>query len=97
MRRPSVSDMEDLINKPSTPLKPVGDGGPPSIVDIAESYSAVEGLIWDLLIAYHFNLRKKQLTSNAFWFQMKTKTKLKNCFYVMIFRCYWLHHCSSWG
>ena len=45
MRRPSVSDMEDLINKPSTPLKPTGDGGPPSIIDIAESYSAVEGLI----------------------------------------------------
>jgi len=43
MRRPSVSDLEDLINKPSTPLKPVGDAGPPAIVDIQESYSAVEG------------------------------------------------------
>lgn len=44
MRRPSVSDIEDLINKPSTPLKNIGDGGPPAIVDIQESYSAVEGL-----------------------------------------------------
>lgn len=43
MRRPSVSDLEGLIDKPSTPLRPVGDGGPPSIVDIQESYSAVEG------------------------------------------------------
>lgn len=44
MRRPSVSDLEDLINKPSTPLKPVGDAGPPAIVDIQESYQATEGL-----------------------------------------------------
>ena len=43
MRRPSVSDLEGLIDKPSTPLRAVGDGGPPSIVDIQESYSAVEG------------------------------------------------------
>lgn len=43
MRRPSVSDLEDLINKPSTPLRDVGDEGPPVIVDVAESYSAVEG------------------------------------------------------
>lgn len=46
MRRPSVSDIEDLINKPSTPLRAVGDGGPPAIVDIQESYSAVEGSKW---------------------------------------------------
>lgn len=45
MRRPSVSDIEDLINKPSTPLRSIGDGGPPAIVDIQESYSAVEGLM----------------------------------------------------
>lgn len=44
MRRPSVSDIEDLINKPSTPLRAIGDEGPPAIVDIQESYSAVEGL-----------------------------------------------------
>jgi hypothetical protein len=43
MRRPSVSDIEDLINKPSTPLRSIGDEGPPAIVDIQESYSAVEG------------------------------------------------------
>lgn len=43
VRRPSVGDLEDLINKPTTPLRPTGDGGPPSIVDIQESYSAVEG------------------------------------------------------
>ncbi|XP_037720926.1 twitchin isoform X30 [Drosophila subpulchrella] len=42
VRRPSVQDLEDLINKPSTPLRDVGDGGPPSIVDVQESYSAVE-------------------------------------------------------
>lgn len=43
MRRPSVSDLEGLIDKPSTPLRAVGNEGPPSIVDIQESYSAVEG------------------------------------------------------
>lgn len=42
-RRPSVQDMEDKINTPSTPLKDVGAPGPPSIVDVQESYSAVEG------------------------------------------------------
>lgn len=43
VRRPSVQDLEDLINKPSTPLKGVGDNGPPQIIDVQESYSAVEG------------------------------------------------------
>lgn len=43
MRRPSVQDMEDLINKASTPLKATGAAGPPQIVDVQESYSAVEG------------------------------------------------------
>jgi len=44
VRRPSVADMENLIEKSSTPLRPVGEPGPPSIVDIQESYSAVEGM-----------------------------------------------------
>ncbi|XP_018789320.1 PREDICTED: twitchin isoform X17 [Bactrocera latifrons] len=42
VRRPSVQDLEDLINKPSTPLREVGDGGPPQIIDVQESYSVVE-------------------------------------------------------
>ncbi|CAG9796113.1 unnamed protein product [Diatraea saccharalis] len=41
-RRPSIQDLEDLINKPSVPLKPLGNEGPPVIVDVQESYSAVE-------------------------------------------------------
>lgn len=45
MRRPSIQDLEDKINQPSTPLKEVGEVGPPAIVDIQESYSAVEGRI----------------------------------------------------
>lgn len=45
MRRPSVQDLEDKINQPSTPLKDIGDAGPPQIVDVQESYSAVEGLL----------------------------------------------------
>lgn len=44
MRRPSVQDLEDKINQPSTPLRDIGDKGPPQIVDVQESYSAVEGL-----------------------------------------------------
>lgn len=45
MRRPSVQDLEDKINQPSTPLKDIGTPGPPSIVDVQESYSAVEGTV----------------------------------------------------
>ncbi|RZF42380.1 hypothetical protein LSTR_LSTR004188 [Laodelphax striatellus] len=41
-RRPSIQDMDNLIDKPSTPLKPSGPPGPPAIVDVQESYSAVE-------------------------------------------------------
>lgn len=51
VRRPSIQDLEDLINRSSTPLRDVGDGGPPSIVDVQESYSAVEGMF----IANQFN------------------------------------------
>ncbi|KAJ8923567.1 hypothetical protein NQ315_010146 [Exocentrus adspersus] len=43
VRRPSVAELEDIINKPSTPLKPSGPkGSPPSIVDVQENYSSVE-------------------------------------------------------
>ncbi|XP_059218729.1 twitchin isoform X21 [Stomoxys calcitrans] len=42
VRRPSIQDLEDLINKPSTPLREIGDGGPPQILDVQESYSVVE-------------------------------------------------------
>ena len=35
--------MEDLINKPSTPLRDIGEPGPPTIVDIQDSYTVVEG------------------------------------------------------
>ncbi|KAI5700170.1 hypothetical protein M8J75_015173 [Diaphorina citri] len=42
MRRPSVQELEEKIEKPSTPLKAVGPPGPPAIVDVQESYSAVE-------------------------------------------------------
>ncbi|CAH2099215.1 unnamed protein product [Euphydryas editha] len=41
-RRPSIQDLEDLINKPSVPLKSIGNEGPPQIVDVQESNSAVE-------------------------------------------------------
>lgn len=44
MRRPSVQDLEDKINQPSTPLRDIGEAGPPQIVDVQESYSAVEGI-----------------------------------------------------
>lgn len=47
MRRPSVAELEEKIEKPSTPLKPVGPPGPPAIVDVQESYSAVEGLYFN--------------------------------------------------
>ncbi len=43
IRRPSVSELEDKLNKPSTPLTAVGDAGPPVIVDFQEKYTATEG------------------------------------------------------
>lgn len=42
MRRPSIAELEEKIDKPSTPLKDFGAPGPPVIVDVAESYSAIE-------------------------------------------------------
>lgn len=45
VRRPSIQDLEDKINQPSTPLREIGDEGPPVIVDVQESYTAVEGWI----------------------------------------------------
>lgn len=53
MRRPSVQELEGLVDKPCTPLRDIGDAGPPAIVDVQESYSAVEGL---LIIHYCLNL-----------------------------------------
>lgn len=52
MRRPSVQDLEDKINQPSTPLRDVGEVGPPQIVDVQESYSAVEGVFYMWLITF---------------------------------------------
>lgn len=51
MRRPSVQDLEGLVDKPSTPLKDIGPAGPPAIVDIQESYTAVEGKKKELKIS----------------------------------------------
>lgn len=42
MRRPSIAELEEKIDKPSTPLKDFGAPGPPIIVDVQESYSAIE-------------------------------------------------------
>lgn len=46
MRRPSVAELGEMIDKPSTPLKPIGAEGPPAIVDVQENYSAVEGIMF---------------------------------------------------
>ena len=37
-----MAALEDMIDKPSTPLKASGKAGAPAIVDVQESYSAVE-------------------------------------------------------
>lgn len=42
VRRPSVQD-DEKMDKPSTPLRPIGQPGPPSIVDVQQKYTAVEG------------------------------------------------------
>lgn len=61
MRRPSVQDLEDKINQPSTPLRDIGEGGPPQIVDVAESYSAVEGKQKNIIIKLSL-LKRFQIT-----------------------------------
>lgn len=52
--------MKDLdINHNSTPLRDLGEVGPPQIVDMYESYSAVEGWIFKLTISStQINTRK---------------------------------------
>ncbi|XP_049301026.1 twitchin isoform X7 [Anopheles funestus] len=43
VRRPSIQDMDEKINQPSTPLRAIGEDGKAAIiVDFQESYSAVE-------------------------------------------------------
>ncbi|XP_058812495.1 twitchin isoform X5 [Topomyia yanbarensis] len=43
VRRPSIQDMDEKINLPSTPLRAIGEEGKAAaIVDFQESYSAVE-------------------------------------------------------
>lgn len=54
MRRPSVAELEEKIEKPSTPLKAVGPPGPPAIVDVQESYSAVEGTFNRVIFKINF-------------------------------------------
>lgn len=55
VRRPSVADLENKINQPSTPLRDVGPPGPPQIIDVQESYSAVEGTLSNLSTDYRHN------------------------------------------
>ena len=38
------SEWERRLDKPSVPLKAIGDPGPPKIVEIQEKYGAVEGM-----------------------------------------------------
>lgn len=69
MRRPSVSDIEDLINKPSTPLRAVGDEGPPAIVDIQESYTAVEGSTQELFLKAYDIIAQSQMKLTTLGFE----------------------------
>ncbi|KAL1129846.1 hypothetical protein AAG570_012790 [Ranatra chinensis] len=55
MRRPSVAELEDKIDKPSTPLKDVGAPGPPAIVDVQENYTAVEDQTGYITVAVEGN------------------------------------------
>ncbi|KAL3252352.1 hypothetical protein MRX96_017671 [Rhipicephalus microplus] len=45
MRRASVSELQEKVEKPSTPLRPIPESeeGPPNIVDYQENVTAVEG------------------------------------------------------
>lgn len=38
---------DERMDKPSTPLKPKGKPGPPTILDVQQKYTAVEGIVID--------------------------------------------------
>ena len=44
------SEWERRLDKPSVPLKAIGEPGPPRIVEIQEKYGAVEGWFEMILI-----------------------------------------------
>lgn len=67
MRRPSVAELGEMIDKPSTPLKDVGSPGPPAIVDVQESYSAVEGLLIFKNMYLVINLKQYSLIILAYY------------------------------
>ena len=48
------SEWERRLDKPSVPLKAIGDPGPPKIVEIQEKYGAVEGMY----IKIYFRINK---------------------------------------
>lgn len=52
-----MADLENKINQPSTPLRDVGPPGPPQIVDVQESYSAVEG---NAFLFFTFNVNSEE-------------------------------------
>lgn len=42
VHRPSLAELEDMINQPSTPLRPTGPADcPPNIIDVQENYTTV--------------------------------------------------------
>ena len=45
------------MERPSVPLVPIGEPGPPKIVEIQEKYTAVEGTFL-IYICRHFNMKK---------------------------------------
>ena len=55
------SEWERRLDKPSVPLKAIGDPGPPKIVEIQEKYGAVEGECNNLLF-----LKSRILNSKLF-------------------------------
>ena len=43
-RRDSTVSIAEMLALPSVPLKPVGDPGPPRIIECQDNYNAIEGL-----------------------------------------------------
>ena len=48
-----MAELEALMEKDSTPLRPIGDAGPPSIIRIDENYSAIEGEYFSAFSSWH--------------------------------------------
>lgn len=89
-RKPSLENAKTLdspaVNLPPTPLKDVGEPGPPQIVDMYDCYSVAEG--WKFIFKFTYCLLN--ICSAVVWHKQVK-------FFNYLIRRHWIHHCPSSG